>query len=95
MTHPSSPAIFSSPAENSPIRPCYWRGNTNTSHPIINALLSSYFPQGGGIAAPAWPDDGYDTIWTVTLDAKGNLTVNNALCEGIDSAKLPDTAPHF
>jgi hypothetical protein len=32
---------------------------------------------------------------TVTLDAKGNLTVNNALCEGIDSAKLPVTAPQF
>ena len=42
-----------------------------------------------------WPADDYDTIWTVTLDAQGNLTVNNALCEGIDSAKLPATAPHF
>jgi len=35
------------------------------------------------------------TLWTVTLDAGGNLTVHNALCEGIDSAKLPVTAPHF
>ncbi len=63
--------------------------------PIIDALLSSYFPQGGGPTAPAWPSDDYDTIWTVTLDAKGNVTVNNALCEGIDSAKLPVTAPQF
>jgi hypothetical protein len=63
--------------------------------PIINALLSSYFPKGGGPMAPAWPDDDYDTIWTVTLDAKGNLTVDNALCEGINSAKLPITAPRF
>jgi hypothetical protein len=31
----------------------------------------------------------------VTLDAQGNLTVDNALCEGIDSAKLPVTAPQF
>jgi hypothetical protein len=29
------------------------------------------------------------------LDAQGNLTVNNALCEGIDSAKLPVKAPQF
>jgi hypothetical protein len=31
----------------------------------------------------------------VTLDGVGNLSVNNALCEGIDSAKLPVTAPQF
>jgi hypothetical protein len=62
--------------------------------PTINALLSSYFPQ-GGIAAPTWPDDDYDTIWTVTLDTQGNLTVDNDLCEGIDSVKLPVTAPRF
>ena len=63
--------------------------------PTIDALLSSYFPQGDGPTAPAWPGNDYDTIWTVTLDAKGNLTVNNALCEGIDSTKLPATAPQF
>ena len=40
-----------------------------------------------------WND--YDTIWTVTLDAEGNLTVNNALCQGIDSASLPPTAPQY
>jgi hypothetical protein len=61
--------------------------------PIIQELLSNYFPNGGGPTVPAWPDDDYDTIWTVKIDAKGNLTVNNALCEGIDSAKLPVTAP--
>jgi len=31
----------------------------------------------------------------VTLDAKGDLTVTNAPCEGIDSAKLPVAAPRF
>jgi hypothetical protein len=31
----------------------------------------------------------------VKLDAHGNLTVDNALCEGIDSASLPVTAPQF
>jgi hypothetical protein len=31
----------------------------------------------------------------VKTDAEGNLTVNNALCEGIDSTALPDTAPPF
>jgi hypothetical protein len=63
--------------------------------PIISALLASYFPANQAPKAPAWPDDDYDTIWTVTLDAKGNLTVSNSLCEGIDSAKLPVTAPGF
>jgi hypothetical protein len=62
---------------------------------IIKELLSHYFPPNSIPTVPDWPEDDYDTIWTVTLDAKGNLTVNNALCEGIDSAKLPVTAPHF
>ena len=63
---------------------------------IINALLG-YYPNGGAqaLATDAWPDTDYDTIWTVKLDGQGNLTVNNALCEGIDSTALPDTAPQF
>jgi hypothetical protein len=44
---------------------------------------------------PAWPATDYDTIWTVTLDGAGNVTVNNTMCEGIDSAALPATAPQF
>ena len=63
--------------------------------PIITALLASYFPANKVPTVPAWPEGDYDTIWTVTLDAKGNLTVNNALCEGIDSSKLPVTAPQY
>ena len=68
--------------------------------PFLNALLTSY----GGPTPPqlpppppsdGWPDADYDTIWTVTLDAQGNLTVDNELCEGIDSASLPATAPQF
>lgn len=66
---------------------------------IINDLFASYYPPNGAgapaFATNAWPETDYDTIWTVTLDAKGNLTVNNALCEGIDSTLLPGTAPHF
>jgi hypothetical protein len=61
----------------------------------VNALLARYFPRGGGPTAPGWPSDDYDTIWTVTLDARGNLTVDNFLCEGIDSKKLPATCPEF
>jgi hypothetical protein len=61
----------------------------------VNALISSYFPQGGAPAAPAWPDNDYDSVWTVTLDGQGNLAVNNSLCEGIPSAALPATAPQF
>ncbi|HVN28917.1 MAG TPA: hypothetical protein VMT64_10550, partial [Candidatus Binataceae bacterium] len=64
--------------------------------PTVNALLASYFPMGGGPApAPGWPDDDYDTIWTVTLDANSNLSINNSICEGIDSATLPATCPEF
>ncbi len=61
----------------------------------VNDLLASYFPGGVPNPAPAWPDTDYDTIWTVTLDANGNLTVDNSMCEGIDSAKLPATCPQF
>ena len=64
--------------------------------PTVNALLASYFPGGGGpVPAPGWPDDDYDTIWTVTLDANGDLTVNNSMCEGIQSVTLPATCPQF
>jgi hypothetical protein len=61
----------------------------------VNALISSYFPQGGAPVAPDWPDNDYDTVWTVTLDGQGNLAVNNSQCEGIQSAALPATAPQF
>jgi hypothetical protein len=61
----------------------------------VNALISSYFPQGGGPAALVWPDSDYDTVWTVTLDGQGNLNVNNSQCEGIQSAALPTAAPQF
>jgi hypothetical protein len=69
--------------------------------PFLNALLTSYGgnnpPQlpTSGTPPGGWPSEDYDTIWTVTLDAKGNLTVDNDLCEGIDSSKLPATAPQF
>ncbi len=62
--------------------------------PIIDALLAKY-PSPSAAKAPSWPGTDYDTIWTVKLDANGNLTVDNGLCEGIDSASLPVTAPLF
>lgn len=61
-------------------------------NPFINALLDSY---GGTETDRAWPGDDYDTIWTVKTDASGNLTVDNDLCEGIDTTQLPQTAPQF
>jgi len=61
--------------------------------PAINTLLASY--HGNNQPAPAWPPDDYDTIWTVKLDAVGNVTVSNGSCEGIDSSKLPATPPQF
>ncbi len=63
--------------------------------PMITELLASY---GGNKPSsfPTWPGNDYNTIWTVTLDDKGNLTVDNGLlCEGIDSSKLPESAPQF
>jgi zinc-ribbon domain len=62
---------------------------------MLNALIASYFPQGGAPAALTWPDSDYDTVWTVTLDGEGNLAVNNSVCEGIQSAALPAAAPQF
>jgi hypothetical protein len=62
---------------------------------MVDALLASYFPSGGAPTAPSWPDADYDTVWTVTSDAAGNLTVDNATCEGINSAVLPDAPPQF
>ncbi len=59
----------------------------------ITALLSSY--NYTGTPVPAWSPIDYDSIWTVHIDAVGNLTVDNALCEGIDSASLPAAAPRF
>lgn len=61
----------------------------------IQALVSSYFPNGGAPTVPSWNGTDYDTIWTVTLDGKGNLTVNNNLCEGIASASLPNACPAY
>ncbi len=61
----------------------------------VNALIASYFPSGGAPVVPGWPSGDYDTIWTVTLDSQGNLTVNNASCEGLDSSALPASAPQF
>ena len=69
--------------------------------PFINALLASYeganlplLPTSGSPMGD-WPSDDYDTVWTISLDAQGNLTLDNALCEGIDTLKLPLTAPLF
>jgi hypothetical protein len=67
--------------------------------PTVNDdLVASYFAPGPtppALQVPAWPDNDYDSIWTVTLDGEGNLTVDNTLCEGIDSARLPATCPQF
>jgi hypothetical protein len=58
----------------------------------VNALLVSY--QSAQIA-PDWSDDDYDSIWTVKIDGQGNLSVDNDLCEGINSADLLKTPPPF
>ncbi len=60
--------------------------------PTLNALLAAYH---GGQSVPAWPGDDYDTVWTVHLDAHGNVSVDNLTCEGISSKALPKTPPQF
>ena len=62
--------------------------------PTVNALLTSYHANGQQ-PAPNWPDDDFDTVWTVKLDANGNLSIDNATCEGINSAALPVKPPQF
>jgi len=58
----------------------------------VNALLASYH---SAQTAPDWSSDDYDSIWTVRIDGQGNLSVDNDLCEGINSADLPKTPPPF
>lgn len=100
--HPTDPAVAQSTSDY------FFTGGRFTNHtvllawesghikPFLNKLLNSYY--GGAemnFLPNDWPAEDYDTIWTVTLDAQGNLTVHNALCEGIDTTALPDTAPLF
>jgi hypothetical protein len=63
--------------------------------PFLNALISSYGGNDIPLLPETWPSQDYDTIWTVSLDAQGNLTIDNELCEGIDSETLPKDAPQF
>jgi hypothetical protein len=71
-----------------------WMYAQNTQ--TINALLLSYFPNGGAVpTAPVWSPLDYDSVWTVILDAQGNLTADFTQCEGINSAALPATPPQY
>jgi len=64
--------------------------------PTVQALVSSYYPNTTSpLTAPTWLDTDYDSLWTLTLDAHGNLTADFTKCEGIDSGTLPPTAPQF
>ena len=64
--------------------------------PTITALLKSYNATSQQLSQlSAWPPTDYDTIWTVKLDAVGNVTVSNGTCEGLNSALLPPTPPQF
>ncbi len=65
------------------------------SKPFLNALIRSYGGNNIPLLEEGWPPGKYDVIWTVTLDAQGNLTIDNELCQGIDSASLPEAAPRF
>ena len=63
---------------------------------IAQALLDRYFANSTQApTVPTWPGNDYDSIWSFTLDASGNLTFSNKLFEGIDSAALPSSPPSF
>jgi hypothetical protein len=71
-------------------------GWTYTQAPqLVDALISSYFPNGGAPTAPAWSPFDYDSLWVITIDAQGNLTADFSQCEGIKSSALPATPPMF
>jgi len=61
--------------------------------PTVNALLAAYHGTQPPLAP--WPSDDYDTVWTVKLDAQGNVSVDNLTCEGISSSALPAVPPSF
>jgi hypothetical protein len=61
---------------------------------IVQNLIDAYYPNGRAPQVPDWPPEDYDSIWTVRLDERGNLTVANG-CEGIDSRALPVACPIF
>jgi len=64
--------------------------------PTIHTLLENYHATPQQLAQLAtWPPGDYDTIWTIQLDAVGNVTVSNGSCEGISSKALPSTPPRF
>jgi hypothetical protein len=60
--------------------------------PAVNALLAAYQ---SSQTVPDWSNDDYDSMWTITLDAQGNLTVDTEACEGINSATLRIAPPQF
>jgi hypothetical protein len=43
---------------------------------------------------PAWPYTDYDTVWILSTDGQGNLTMTSS-CEHIPTAALPNTCPAF
>lgn len=61
--------------------------------PMITALLQAFTVPTNTV--PSWPSNDYDTIWTVHFDGSGNVTIDNSLCEGIDSSSLPAVPPLF
>ncbi len=67
----------------------------NNISKTVNALIASYYRSGGAPVAPQWPSGDYDTIWTVSLDSQGNLSVSNASCEDIKTSALPAAPPQF
>jgi hypothetical protein len=63
---------------------------------LSQVLLARYFENVSDVPIlPNWPGTDYDTVWTITIDGDGNLTISNSIYQGIKSSTLPSTAPTF
>lgn len=88
--------------QNSPFSSTQYQGAKTLvawEHVHINAairyLIGTIYQNPAALKdLPSWDYTDYDSIWTVQIDAAGNLQFSNS-CEGIDTALLPSTCPAF
>lgn len=61
----------------------------------VDYLLGTLYQNPKAVAdLPEWNYTDYDSIWTISIDATGNLQFSNS-CEGLHSELLPSTCPAF
>ena len=66
-----------------------------THQKAVDYLLGTLYQNPKAVAdLPEWNYTDYDSIWTISIDATGNLQFSNS-CEGLHSELLPSTCPAF